>query len=520
MPQVASRSLGISFTAEPWSCWTRERKQIDKKVLIIGIDGLDPILVERWKGELPHLARLEAEGAFLKLRSAFPPDSIPAWASIYTGMNPTAHGMLQTIDYLSKGEKALDIDFSSFHEKTFWDLAGKAGRRVCVVNPFLAYPVWPVNGVMVSGPVFVGGDVQAYPESVLHEYSIPPLGGIVDFPTRKTLKSFCRNARGLTEALAEFGLALFKREDWDLYFICFLTADRIQHFLWRYCDAGDPTCPGDDDLKDTIKEFYVLFDEIIGRFWETAGDRWTLMVLSDHGHGRRSTKTLNLNEFLRQKGYLASRVRRVKLLDPRFLIERLKTKALELMFQHDLEDIVARLVKFLPMKRSLKDSSFITDRGGSLAYAPDFAGRNPFGGVEICRAEVSRRGLDYEELRDQLMEEITRIRDPQNGKEVVQWIAPREELGSGPHIGKYPDLIFQLDPEYGLSWGLHGGLVGINPTHKKISGGHRQDGVLLVANAGREVARQEPCLVDIAPTILDLLKIPLEERFQGSSLLR
>jgi predicted AlkP superfamily phosphohydrolase/phosphomutase len=463
---------------------------------------------------------MEAEGAFLRLRSVFPPDSIPAWASIYTGLNPTAHGLLQTIDYLSKGKNGLDVDFSAFREKSFWDLAGKAGKRVCVVNPFLAYPVWPVNGVMVSGPVFVGGEIQAYPESVLREYSIPPLGGIVDFPKRKTLENFCRDARELTWALADFGLALFEKEEWDLYFICFLTADRIQHFLWRYCDPEDPTCPCDDEFQDTIKEFYVLFDEIIGRFWEAAGDRWTLMVLSDHGHGRRSTKTLNLNEYLRQSGYLASRVKKGRLLNPRFLIERLKTKALELMFQHDLEDVVTRLAKFVPMKKSLKDSSFITDRRGSLAFAPDFAGRNPFGGVEICRAEVNKRGLDYEEFRGRLMEEISRIRDPQNGREVVQWIARRETLGSGQHIGKYPDLVFQLDPEYGLSWSLHGGLVGVNPTHKKISGGHRQDGVLLVANAGQEIARQEPCLMDIAPTVLDILKVPHTEPFQGSSLFR
>jgi len=476
--------------------------------------------VERWKEDLPNLRRMASEGAFLKLCSVFPPDSIPAWTSIYTGLNPAVHGMLQSIDYLGGGKKKLAIDFSSFQEKTFWDRAGAKGKSVCVLNPFLAYPAWPVNGLMLSGPVFIGGDITAYPETILGEYDIPPLGGIVDFPTRKALGSFCRDARESTRRLTDLGLALFEREDWDLFFICFLTADRIQHFLWRYCDPDDPTCPDDDIHADMIREFYILFDEVIGRFWDKAGRETAILILSDHGHGRRSTKTLNLNEFLREKGYLSSRVRRVKLLDHRYVVERLKTRVLELMYRHDLEDYISKLVKFVPRKKALKDSSFITDRQGSLAYTPDFAGRNPFGGVAICRPEAEDRGYAYEDLRDKLIEEIAQIQDPQSGHQVIKWIARREEIYSGPHIGKYPDIVFEMDEEYGVSWDLHGGIVGINPTHKKISGGHRRDGVLLVANTGRQVTDAQPQLMDIAPTVLDLLGLPPDDRFEGSSIFR
>jgi predicted AlkP superfamily phosphohydrolase/phosphomutase len=427
---------------------------------------------------------------------------------------------LHSIDYLDKGHQETTIDFSHFQNNTFWDLAGQAGKRVCVINPFLAYPVWPVNGIMVSGPVFVGGPIQAFPASVMQEHDIPPLGGIVDFPTRKTLGDFCRDARELTEMVADFGVTIFEKDDWDLYFICFLTLDRIKHFLWRYCDESDPTYPGDGPYRDTIKEFYRLFDHVLGQFWNQAGSDWAILVLSDHGHGRRSTKTLNLNEFLRQRGYLSSRVGRLKFLDPRFLVERLKMKALQLMYQGDLEDLVAKMAKFIPKRRALKDSSFITNREGSLGYTPDFAGRNPFGGVEICKAEVAKRGLRYEEFRDRLMGEISLIRDPQNGEKVVKWIARREEVYAGQHLHKYPDLVFQLEEDYGVSWTLHQNSLGINPTHKKISGGHRMEGVLLLANAGQVVSRGSPDLMDIGPTILDILGVPPPKDYEGTSILR
>lgn len=427
---------------------------------------------------------------------------------------------MHSIDYLGKRPKDVAIDFSPFREKTFWDLAGQAGKKVCVINPFLAYPVWPVNGVMVSGPVFIGGPVQAFPSSVLQEHDIPALGGIVDFPTRKTLGNFCRNAQKMTEAEADFGIALLKKGDWDLYFICFLTLDRIQHFLWRYCDRDDPTWPGAGPYQDIIREFYRLFDHILGRLWDQAGADRAILVLSDHGHGRRNTKTLDLNEFLRQRGYLSSRVRRLKMFDPRYLVERLKARALQLMYVRDLEDLVGKMVKFIPKRKALKDSSFIADRAGSVAYMPDFAGRNPFGGVEICRAEAERRELCYEDLRDQLIGEISLIRDPQSGQRVVKWIARREELYEGPYLDKYPDLVFELEEEYGVSWTLYGDTVGINPTHKKISGGHRMEGVLMLANAGRKVGVEYPGLMDIGPTVMDLLGVPLAGHFDGASLLR
>jgi len=43
--------------------------QKPKKVVMIGLDGLNPDLVYQWKGELPNLSKLMEEGAlFLPLR--------------------------------------------------------------------------------------------------------------------------------------------------------------------------------------------------------------------------------------------------------------------------------------------------------------------------------------------------------------------------------------------------------------------------------------------------------------------
>ena len=203
------------------------------KLVVLGIDALDPCLIEKWRADLPNISRIMDTGVFRRLESTKPPDSIPAWVTIFTGMHPWQHGIVDTMDYLDfKGGS--DLDTSALVGKTFWDRASAAGKRVCVINPLLAYPVWSLNGIMVNGPVFITGEVQAQPPDILERYAIPELGGMTDFPRKSDLPDFIKRTEFVTRDLARFGLELLELEEWDLFFLSFLTLDRVMHFLWRY----------------------------------------------------------------------------------------------------------------------------------------------------------------------------------------------------------------------------------------------------------------------------------------------
>ncbi len=65
-----------------------------KRIVVIGIDGLDADLLRVYGPSLPNLRLLMLESPYLELQSCFPPDPAPSWASIYTGQNPAQHGML------------------------------------------------------------------------------------------------------------------------------------------------------------------------------------------------------------------------------------------------------------------------------------------------------------------------------------------------------------------------------------------------------------------------------------------
>jgi predicted AlkP superfamily phosphohydrolase/phosphomutase len=116
----------------------RASRNIGKKVIVIGIDGMDPVLAESMmqEGLLPHLARLRASGGFSKLGTSIPPQSPVAWANFINGSGPGSHGIFDFIHrhpheqcapfysaaetipgkgYWEVGEHKLQLDFFPFN---------------------------------------------------------------------------------------------------------------------------------------------------------------------------------------------------------------------------------------------------------------------------------------------------------------------------------------------------------------------------------------------------------------------
>ena len=71
------------------------------KTVILGFDGADAKLTERWmnEGKLPNLAKLRAEGTYAPLRSTIPSQTPVSWSTFATGLNPGRHGIF---DFLKR----------------------------------------------------------------------------------------------------------------------------------------------------------------------------------------------------------------------------------------------------------------------------------------------------------------------------------------------------------------------------------------------------------------------------------
>lgn len=88
------------------------KKSLIDKLIIIGLDGLEPSLVEKFmsEGKLPHFSKLKEKGAYARLKTTTPAISPVAWSSFMTGSNPSKHNIF---DFLSRDAKNYLPDLSS-----------------------------------------------------------------------------------------------------------------------------------------------------------------------------------------------------------------------------------------------------------------------------------------------------------------------------------------------------------------------------------------------------------------------
>lgn len=489
-----------------------------RKVFVIGIDGMDADFVADHLDQMPNFRRLKEQGFGGGLRSVFPTDSIPAWITIYTAIPPVEHGFLDSIDYFKKDHKSFAVDLSVFKGRTFWDAASASGLRCCIVNPFMAYPPWEINGVMASGPVFVAGQSEKVtPASLAAEYPPPDLGGIVDFPSKETLGQFVVESKKYTMDQHEYGLKLLDEQGpFDLYFSTYLTLDRMQHFLWRYHDAEDPTWPGPNEHQTAVLDAYLMFDRVVGDYLDRADHQTDIIVVSDHGHGRRCTEVVNVNEILRQRGWLKVKGGGRNPLHPRRVLQVAKRTAMETLDRLDMTDYTHRIAKLIPHTRALKKSTFLVDEAVNPIHAPLFAGTNPCGGIKVNRESISSLGMNYEQARQTVIDALADLTDGKSGRRIFKWIARREDVvGTGAALDRYPDILYLMSSGFGTGWDLFGPVVAVNPTHRKISGGHKVDGVLYTSFDPSPVrgdgATRPYELLDVAPLVLSRLGVGRQE---------
>ncbi|MEO8597379.1 MAG: alkaline phosphatase family protein [Candidatus Solibacter sp.] len=80
-----------------FGCAGRTTRAAGKKMIVLGVDGMDPVFVETHLASLPNLNHLRQTGAFKRLATTVPPQSPVAWSSVITGMDPGGHGIFDFV---------------------------------------------------------------------------------------------------------------------------------------------------------------------------------------------------------------------------------------------------------------------------------------------------------------------------------------------------------------------------------------------------------------------------------------
>ena len=506
-----------------------------QRVIILGIDSLDPVLINQYLQFLPNIRKLIKDTPELHLNSIFPVDSIPAWVSIFTGQNPANHGIVKTFDVFdnSVGIGLLN-DVKKIQGKTFWDYLAKEGKRTVLFCPLMAFPPWDVNGLMVSKGI-VDIDIQTmnawniqrellvYPPDKRDTYNIPLfLNGISGkHPGTHNLLSWSDDAKYALEEEFKLCNTLMQKEEWDLFFAYFSSLDIICHRFWRFSDPCDPTFPGHTSFENVIKDFYIVFDTIIGKILDNNPDS-SLIILSDHGHGRRPTKVVNINSIIRENSLYYPNKEKIHYIN--FILEKFKTGFLGVVNRLELDfwlvSFSTRSTKLSEMSKNVYSSQSLSKKSKYVAKLSPFAGLKsyPHGGIEICSEEL--KDSEYENIREKIIDLLRQAKDPNSCELLMDWVLKREQLYNGKFVSEvYPDIVFKLKEEYGTGWNIYPPLISNANDHNLASGGHKSAAVLILKNVKRSLNRNDATIMDIAPTILDLMDIdPTRYPFDGKSL--
>ncbi len=297
------------------------------------------------------------------------------------------------------------------------------------------------------------------------------------------------------EAMMEAQLA--GSED-RLYVQVFDFTDRIGHMFWRYMD---PTHPYHDPIgnpahvaamQEELRRAYERMDAIVGTARRLAGPDALFIVLSDHGFGS-FRRGMNYNSWLVANGFMTIRG------------EAGETKTLEDLFE------TRQLFENVDWSRT---KAYALGLGGIYI---NLAGREARGAVQP--------GAEYEQVRTAIIEGLEASIDPLTGERPVTKVFRREEIYSGFDPVTIPDLRVGNNLGYRIGWQTALGQVPrdvYEDNLKAWSGDHCSvdpelvEGILFV---NRPVTRDRLDIVDVMPTVLDQLGIPVPGDVDGKPFL-
>lgn len=447
-------------------------------VRIIGIDGLDKNILDKHIDNLPNFKKISDTGVLSQISSVFPADSVPAWTTIFTGLNPAEHGVIRGKDYVESIESFQLQSGFKLQGQTFWDTLSNSNFKCLIINPFLAYPSWEINGIMESGPAFVSGEYSIFPEGTKSLYP-DVLGGYSAISNLMGLRAEMRNVFTDTERLWEEYKYQAGKDDFSLEFVTFTTLDRLQHYTWRYYDQNDPLYEKDDYFSNCIFNLLKIFDDKLGGLMMNMKEDDSLVIISDHGFRQRPYTLINLNEYLRREGLLVFNqelnnrsVRRSQIL---------KKKAVSLLSKFKILDFSARYLKKMRYFSKLKKSDYLIDKVNSICFTDDlFSGKKPYVGLnygeKVKNSDQTQKEISFKKIYSALYSgEIPR----------PVWVKKSNELYVGPYQSKLPDVCIEFPPENGVEFNYFGEIMENSTTHYRISGGHYGSGTIGYFSSGK-----------------------------------
>jgi predicted AlkP superfamily phosphohydrolase/phosphomutase len=278
------------------------------RVLAIGLDSMPPdLLFDRFLPLMPRVQELLRTSTYGTLVSTDPPITVPAWAVMFSGMDPGTLGLYgfrhrrpgtYWDNYIPSSKTLL--------APMVWDYLSRAGKRVCVIGMPPGYPPPAVNGVYISDFLTPSSAKDYVAPANLRE-EIERVAGTYPFDVTFRADDRDRVGRELPEMTRKhFAVArhLWAKEPWDFFALHEIGPDRLHHTFWKYFDPNHPRYEENRAFRTVVEEYYRTLDREIAQLLEGVPPEVRVLLLSDHG-SQAMQGCFCINEWLIQRGYLA-----------------------------------------------------------------------------------------------------------------------------------------------------------------------------------------------------------------------
>ena len=499
------------------------------KTVVLGFDALDFRYLDRYTSSLPNLTALRDRGLEAPLESTHPPWTGSAWPSMYTGVDPSRHGVYGFFHYEGYPDEGRLVSRTDVDAPAIWNYLSAKERPSIVLNVPVTHPAEPIEGVLVPG-YLASEDEPSYPAQIREElsaaigeeYTIYSRGEISSDAEEKFagyLDLIDRRRRATRWLLAEC--------EWEFALLQLQKTDAVFHNF-------------DDD--ELFRAIYEAADRLVGDVLEVVDEETNVIVCSDHGIGPVTGYQIHVNEVLADHGLLEASTdggddlaiekaslmgeakrsgepdsREPGVLD-RTLLAGGRVASAFGVEPNDVYGAAKRvgledaLLRFAP--DALREAAGKgVDWRASRAYCPgktrmgvriNLAGREPEGVVSPA---------EYEIVRDEIIEILSELETP-DGEPAFELVCRREELFDGPYVEGAPDVLFRPSRmDHTVSTKLYGRRFVPVDDHD-----HKVDGVFLGAGPGFTDGADVDALslVDVAPMIMALLGVDVPSRMTGS----
>jgi len=442
------------------------------------------------------------EGAAGNLESTIPPLTFPAWLCLATGQNPGKLGIYSFVEDYETMTDFKIVNAQMVKAKKIWNLLDDHGGSSCILNMPGTYPPDQLNGVMVSG-AFVPPKRRdyAYPRELVQKledmgyYSTvledQKIGLLAGSPNNVEQKRQAYEAEfEKMKKLESLVRILAEQAHWDLFFILFDGTDRVQHLFW--------------DDQSALLEYYSKIDntlhDIVDMFAKDHASP-TIFIASDHGFHSFPTLRFSLSAWLEAEGFARRAPNRGSLL---LFLGRVANSI--------LKKVGVDLGSFFPdVGRKLLVKSY-NDHWSNQEVKPSFFGIF----VNKNLGEEARS-----KIVDSLMTKLRLL--TYESEAVFQQVLRREDVYSGEHLSKAPDVVFLTKQRYfadplDRTTKIFSQMNGW-PAAPHVTGHHTsaRRGILIVHGPHIKPGKWLPdaSIMDVAPTILHTLGLSVPADMDG-----